>query len=186
MSDGPASPSAPPGRTVEIRYRRLPDREQRFRQAVLEDAGDRVVTFLAAAELAKTVRVDDGVVLEPGSPVVWTTYRGLWHDVGRFHLADGTFTGTYANVLTPVEMDGDAWRTTDLCLDVWVGADGAVRVLDRDEFDHALAAGWMDAGTAAHALHEAERLADAARQGAWPPAHVSEWTLERARRALAG
>jgi len=184
LSGAPSPSSVAPG-TVEIRYRRLPDREQRFRQAVLEDAGDRVVTFLAAAELPRPVLVDGAVVLEPGSPVVWTTYRGLWHDVGRFHRADGTYTGTYANVLTPVEMDGGTWRTTDLCLDVWVGADGTVRVLDRDEFDHAVQSGWMDDETAARVLHEAERLADAARQGAWPPAHVNEWTLERARAAIA-
>ncbi|MDB4950423.1 MAG: hypothetical protein JWM27_3072 [Gemmatimonadetes bacterium] len=174
----------PGGRTVEIRYRRLPDREQRFRQAVLEDAGDRVVTFLPSAEVSRPVTVDGLVVLEPGSPVVWTTYRGLWHDVGRFHRADGTFTGTYANVLTPVEMHGAVWATTDLCLDVWLGADGAVRVLDEDELAEALRRGWTDESTAARARAEAERLVDAARQGAWPPPHVAEWTLERARAAL--
>jgi predicted RNA-binding protein associated with RNAse of E/G family len=170
---------------VEIHYRRLPAREQCFRQAVLESAEDRVVTFLAWAELPKPVTVDGSVVLEPGSPVVWTTYRDLWHDVGRFHLADGTFTGTYANVLTPVRMAGGRWDTTDLCLDVWMGADGRVQVLDEDELDEALRHGWLSPDTAARARQEAERLVDAARQGAWPPAHVAEWTLERARATLA-
>jgi predicted RNA-binding protein associated with RNAse of E/G family len=170
---------------IEIHYRRLPAREQCFRQAVLEDAGDRVVTFLARAELPKPVVVSGAVVLEPGSPVVWTTYRGLWHDVGRFHLADGTFTGTYANVLTPVAMDGARWRTTDLCVDVWMGADGGISVLDEDELDEALRRGWLSPETAGRARREAERLVDAARQGAWPPAHVAEWTLERARATLA-
>jgi predicted RNA-binding protein associated with RNAse of E/G family len=181
-------PPRPPldvaGRVVEIHYRRLPAREQCFRQAVLHEAGDRVVTFLASADLSRPVVVDGEVVLEPGSPVVWTTYRGLWHDVGRFHLADGTFTGTYANVLTPVEMDGDRWTTTDLCLDVWLGADGRVQVLDEDELGEALRRGWLHPETAERARQEAERLVDAARQGAWPPPHVAEWTLERARAAL--
>jgi predicted RNA-binding protein associated with RNAse of E/G family len=175
--------TAPPD-TVEIVYRRLPDREQRFRQAVLESSAGRVVTFLASAELSKPVVVAGRVVLEPGSPVVWTTYPGEWHDVGRFHLADGTFTGTYANVLTPVEMDGGTWRTTDLCLDVWLGGDGRVEVLDRDELDAARAAGWVDDATAERAVAEAERLADEARRGEWPAAHVREWTLERARKHL--
>jgi predicted RNA-binding protein associated with RNAse of E/G family len=178
-------PSDEAAGSVEIHYRRLPAREQCFRQAVLEDAGDRVVTFLASAELPGPVSVGGNVVLEPGSPVVWTTYRGLWHDVGRFHLADGTFTGTYANVLTPVQMDGARWTTTDLCLDVWMGAGGELRVLDEDELDHALGHGWISPETAARARQEAERLVDAARQGAWPPAHVAEWTLERARSVLA-
>lgn len=179
MSLAPAPPA------VDIHYRRLPDRVQVFTQAVLEDVGSHVVTFLAAAELPRPVTVGGRVVLEPGSPVVWFTYPGAWHDIGRFHRADGTFTGTYANVLTPVRMQRGRWDTTDLCLDVWLGADGRVEVLDEDELDEALARGWTDAATAARAREEARALADAARAGAWPPAHVAEWPLHRARQAAA-
>jgi len=170
------------GGSVRILYRRPPDRLQRFEQALVHDGGDHVVTYLSRAELSRPVVAGGRVVLEPGAPVVWFTYRGeVWHDVGRFHLADGTFTGLYANVLTPVRMDGAGWETTDLFLDVWMDADGSVEILDRDEFDAALEAGWMDADTAARALAEAERLAADARAGAWPPPHVREWTLDRAR-----
>lgn len=169
------------GGEVRIRYRRPPDRVRIFRQRVLEDAGEYVVTFLPAAELPRPVRVAGRTVLEDGAPIVWFTYRGeVWHDVGRFHLPDGTFTGLYANVLTPVRMEDGAWETTDLFLDLWLGADGVLEVLDRDELDAALAAGHLDAATAARAVDEAERLYAAAAAGAWPPAHVGEWTLERA------
>lgn len=167
---------------VEIAYRRLPDREQRFRQRVLEDDGECVVTFLEAADLAKPVRAGDRVILEPRAPVVWFTFRGLWHDIGRFHLRDGTFTGLYANVLTPVEMEGAVWRTTDLCLDVWMDERG-VQILDEDELAEAERRGWTDAPTAARARHEAAQLAARARAGEWPPARTHEWTLERARAA---
>ncbi len=172
-------------RRVEIRYRRLPGREQLFRQQLLADDGSCVVTLLEAAELPKPVRAGERVILEPGAPVVWLTFRGLWHDIGRFHLRDGTFTGFYANVLTPVEMSGDRWATTDLCLDVWLGADGAVQVLDEDELDEAERRGWADAETAARARREAQELAAAARAGSWPPPPAHEWTLERARAAAA-
>jgi predicted RNA-binding protein associated with RNAse of E/G family len=173
------------GGSVRIRYRRPPDRVQLFEQAVVEDDGRCVVTYLPAAQLKKPVMAGGRVVLDPGAPVVWFTWRGdVWHDVGRFHRADGTFTGLYANVLTPVEMRGGEWATTDLFLDVWMDADGRVEVLDRDEFDAALAAGWIDAPTAAHALAEAERLADDARRGAWPPAEVRAWTLGRVKSAM--
>jgi predicted RNA-binding protein associated with RNAse of E/G family len=176
-----------PGDTVTIRYRRPPDRLEVFRQVVVDDDGACVVTCLPAATLKKPMEIDGRAVLEPGSPIVWFTYRGdVWHDVGRFHRADGTFTGIYANILTPVGMDGAVWETTDLFLDVWMGADGGVEILDRDELDAALAAGWMDAPTAARALAEAERLADDARRGAWPPAHVRAWTVERAREVVGG
>ncbi len=168
---------------VEIRYRRLPQREQLFRQRVVADDGACVVTFLEAAELPKPVRAGERVILEPGAPVVWFTFRGLWHDIGRFHLRDGTFTGFYANVLTPVEMDGALWRTTDLCLDVWLGADGAVEILDEDELAEAEREGWAEAETVARARREASELAQAARAGRWPPPPLHYCTLARARAA---
>jgi predicted RNA-binding protein associated with RNAse of E/G family len=177
-------PRYAPGDVVTIHYRRPPDRLEVFEQAVVDDDGECVVTYLSSAKLKKPMEVGGRVVLESGSPIVWFTWRGdVWHDVGRFHLADGTFTGVYANVLTPVRMDGAGWDTTDLFLDVWMDA-GGIEVLDRDEFDAALAAGWVDATTAARALAEAERLADGARRGAWPPAPVREWTVERVREVL--
>lgn len=169
---------------VEIRYKRPPDREQRFRQIVVEDTGEYVVTLLEAAVLAKPVTAGGRTVLEPGAPVVWITYRGRWHDVGRFHLADGTFTGAYANVLTPVEMDGARWETTDLFLDLWAGADGTRVVLDEDELREAEREGWVTPETATRARDEAAALLEAARRGAWPGPEVHEWTLERAREVV--
>lgn len=169
---------------IRIRYLRPPDRVRVFRQRLAHDAGGYVVTLLPAAELPGPVRVGGRTVLDAGAPVVWFSYRGdVWHDVGRFHRADGTFTGLYANVLTPVRMDGAEWETTDLFLDLWMGADGHVEVLDRDEFDAAVEAEWIDRATAERALAEAARLEADARAGTWPPAHVGEWTLERARGA---
>ncbi|HEX2204807.1 MAG TPA: DUF402 domain-containing protein, partial [Longimicrobium sp.] len=136
----------PPLPHVDIHYRRLPDRVTVFRQVVVEDAGEYVVTFLEASDVAKPVTDGGGrTILEPGAPVVWFSYPGAWHDVGRFHLADGTFTGVYANVLTPVAMRPGRWETTDLCLDVWMGADGRVEVLDEAELAEAEARGWIDA-----------------------------------------
>ena len=172
---------------VEILYRRLPDRTQLFRQIVVEDGGDYVVTFLDHAELSKPVTLSDGtVVLEPGAPVVWFTYRGAWHDIGRFHRADGTFTGIYANVLMPVAMLPGRWDTTDLFLDVWIGADGRVEVLDLPELEEAERRGWVSGQMGRHARAEAGRIIEAARKGAWPPKHVHQWTLERARETVSG
>lgn len=182
----PAPPNAHPLALplIHIHYRRLPDREEVFRQWVVEDAGEYVVTLLESADLREPMRIEGRTVLEPGSPIVWFTYREGWHDVGRFHLADGTFTGVYANVLTPVRMEGARWETTDLCLDVWLGADGRTEILDQAEFAEATDRGWMDAAIAATAREQAETLAAAARQGSWPPAHVREWDLARARARL--
>jgi predicted RNA-binding protein associated with RNAse of E/G family len=169
---------------VAITYARLPDREEVFRQRLVEDAGEYVVTYLPEAAIRAPLEVGGRTVLEPGAPVVWFTYPGRWYDIGRFHLRDGTFTGFYANVLTPVEMDGLSWRTTDLCLDLWVGVDGRIEVLDEREFAEAVDAGWIDTPTATTARETVETLGLLADQGSWPPDHAREWTLEGVRAML--
>lgn len=169
---------------VEIRYSRPPRRVQIFRQHLVCDAPDVKVTLARAIEFPQTMRVAGEVALEDGSDVVWFTFPGAWHDIGRFHRADGTFTGLYANVLTPVHIDGTSWQTTDLYLDVWVTPDGRVTLLDEDEFDEAVGRRLIDAETAARTRLEAERLVAGAEDGSWPPEVVHEWTRERALAAL--
>lgn len=174
-----------PAPTVVIDYRRLPDRVQRFEQLLVLQTSGWTVTYLPAAELEQPLQAGGESILEPGAAVVWFTYPGLWHDIGRFHLANGEFTGLYANLLTPVVMDGLRWETTDLCLDIWLPVDGATELLDEEDLEEAVARRWLDADTAGRArAHAAELLAGAA-AGSWPPAHVHEWTLERVRERLA-
>jgi predicted RNA-binding protein associated with RNAse of E/G family len=158
---------------------------QVLKQEVVADAGTYIVTFLPAAAIPKPVQVGEQIVLEPGSPVVWFTYPDRSYDAGRFHRTDGTFTGVYANLLTPVQMQGDTWHTTDLCLDVWAGADGSVKILDEDELAEAVEQGWIDTPTAEAARVQADALAAEARHGTWPPQHIRDWTLERVLNLLA-
>lgn len=151
----------------------------------MHEAPDALVTWLPRAGVRRAMVVEGRTVLEPDSPVVWFTFPGARHDIGRFHTADGRFTGLYANILTPVEMRDDEWRTTDLFLDVLLEPGRPPRVLDRDELAEALAKGWIEPAKAAAAEREAARLVREARAGAWPPAIVAEWTLERASAAAA-
>ena len=174
--------SPPP--LVRIRYRRPPDRLEIHEQYLVHDTSDLKVTFAPSVVRPGPLRIDGRTVLENGSPVVWFTFPGAWHDIGRFHTADGVFTGLYANILTPVELGpGHVWDTTDLFLDLWLDDDG-VRVLDENDFDDAIARGWIDEATVRRARTEIERLRSAAQSGVWPAAAVNEWTLERARRRV--
>jgi predicted RNA-binding protein associated with RNAse of E/G family len=145
-----------------------------------------LVTYLPEAGVERPMVVDGRTVLERASPVVWLTFPGAHHDIGRFHTPDGVFTGYYANVLTPVEMEGDGdggdvWHTTDLFLDVFVAPNGTVHLLDQEELAEALSRRWIPQALATTALKEAERLVREARAGHWPPPVAREWTLERAR-----
>ncbi|MBT8335103.1 MAG: DUF402 domain-containing protein [Gemmatimonadetes bacterium] len=177
-------------RSVHIHYRRLPERVDTYVQELLHDGDDVKVTFQPSTPIDRPLRVEGRVILEPGSPVVWFTFPGAWHDIGRFHLADGTFTGIYANVLTPPRLhdpddDPVEWETTDLFLDVWRGAGGEIRILDEDEWTRAHQAGVLPDGWAHRAREEADALVTAEAEGRWPPAVVESWTLDRARERLA-
>lgn len=139
--------------------------------------------------MPRPVRVAGRVVLESGSPVVWFTFPGAHHDIGRFHTPAGDLTGFYANILTPVEIRWSAaegvetWRTTDLFLDVFLTPAGEVHLLDRDELLEAVRQGWLDRATADAAEEEARRLCRSAEAGEWPPRVARDWTLGRAREA---
>lgn len=192
------------GTIVDIHYRRLGSPAETYRQTVLESrspgeahgsapvsrapAPERnpagIVTFQPRTPIDVPVAVAGSTILEPGSPVVWFTFPGAWHDIGLFHLADGTFTGLYANVLTPVEfLDERSWATTDLCLDLWAPPDGPAQILDETELAEAEAAGLVAAVVAGRARQEAAALLEASVAGRWPPALVREWSLKRAREA---
>jgi predicted RNA-binding protein associated with RNAse of E/G family len=167
---------------VQIHYRRPPAREDVYEQKLVHDSAEVRITLARKIGVRGPLVVDGEVALEAGSDVVWFTFPGKWHDIGRFHRADGTFTGVYSNILTPPVFEpGEVWRTTDLFLDVWVPPSGRPRVLDRDEFEEAVQSGWIDGATSARALEEVERIVAAAAAGAWPPGIVQEWTLGRAR-----
>jgi predicted RNA-binding protein associated with RNAse of E/G family len=171
---------------VRIHYLRPPDREEILRQQLVHDDGSVKVTYAERIVRRAAIHIDGARVLERGSDIVWFTFPGAWHDIGRFHLADGSFTGVYANVLTPALFESEnVWRTTDLFLDIWLARGAAPRVLDREEFDEAVQAGWIDERTRQRALEEVDRILEAAAAGVWPPPVVAEWPLERARAAAA-
>ena len=167
---------------VRIHYARPPDREEVFVQELLLDAPGVKVTLARNVDFDPAVRVGDRVVLEAGSDAVWFTFPETWHDIGRFHRADGTFTGVYANVITPCDFgeDGRVWHTTDLFLDVWMDPGGRVSLLDEDQLREAVREGWVSPGIAGRAEEEARRLLARAREGTWPPDVVQQWTRERA------
>jgi predicted RNA-binding protein associated with RNAse of E/G family len=143
-----------------------------------------IVTLSDPLSMPEPMLLEGDVMLEHGSLAVWFTFPGMWHDIGRFHRSDGTFSGLYANILTPPELDGSVWRTTDLFLDVWWPTDGAVQLLDEEEFEEAIRQRHLDRETAARARAEAEEILRAAAGGAWPPPVVEHWTLERSLEAL--
>lgn len=164
---------------VRIYYQRLPDQEEIFNQRLVLERDDVIVTVTDPLSLAAPITIDGESVLESGSQAVWFTFPGVWHDVGRFYRADGTFVGFYANILTPPKINGRVWHTTDLFLDVWIRDNASAQILDEDELDEALERGHIDLHTAARAKEEADHLVELAETGDWPPDIVRSVTLAR-------
>jgi predicted RNA-binding protein associated with RNAse of E/G family len=172
---------------VRIDYFRPPDRKEVFVQKLILDEDAVKITFAENVPFDPPIVILGEVALEAGSDAVWFTFPGEWHDIGRFHRADGTFTGIYANVLTPpVIGPNHIWETTDLFLDVWIDGNGELSVLDEDQLTEAEEKGWVTPDAAERARLEVERIRAAHAEGRWPPPVVEEWTLERARQSLAG
>ena len=169
---------------IQIRYWRPPDRLQLFRQRLVLDRPDCKVTLAETWTPDRALEVAGEIVFEPGAPIVWFVFPGAWHDLGRFHLVDGTFTGYYANIIAPAKLDGADWEIRDLCLDLWVSSKGAFHVLDQDEFEEAAGKAWIDEPTARRAREELERLLDGLKNGRWPPAIARELDLQRVRALL--
>jgi predicted RNA-binding protein associated with RNAse of E/G family len=129
-------------------------------------------------------RVGETTVLEPAASIVWFVYPEKWHDVGRFHLADDTFTGWYTNLTTPIEMSGANWSAGDLYLDLWTPASGPSVWLDQDEFDAAFKAKRLDAATRRRAMNEKTMIDLQLANGDWPPPATRDIDLAQARRLL--
>jgi predicted RNA-binding protein associated with RNAse of E/G family len=169
---------------VQIHYLRPPDRREIFTQRLLLNTPHVKVTLAENVPFDPPIQILGEVALDAGSDAVWFTFPGLWHDIGRFHRADGSFTGIYANILTPpiFEKEG-VWETTDLFLDVWVNPRGEFSILDEDQLEEAVAQGWVTEEQAKRASMEAEWIREEYLAGGWPPPVVAQWTLEKARQA---
>ncbi|MEX0691253.1 MAG: DUF402 domain-containing protein [Gemmatimonadales bacterium] len=155
-------------RWIDYHYHRPGKDTTVFHEEVLDERSDLIVTRLPEYHGARyTVHGRD--ILEPGAPIIWYLFPGEWYGIGRFHLADGTFTGWYTNLTEPVKLSGDRWDGTDLFLDHWTPADGSSPCwLDEDEYVDALARGLVDA-VQAEAVEAVRRRVDL---GSWPPGVV--------------
>jgi predicted RNA-binding protein associated with RNAse of E/G family len=169
-----SSPNVAEHPLIAIHYRRPPDRLRVYVQQVVHEQDDVIVTVSEPLELEQPVQVNGEIALETGSRAVWFTFPDMWHDIGRFHRADGSFTGVYANILTPPVIDGP----------IWVSPTGVSELLDEDEFLEGVAQKHVDQETADRARWEAEQIIGRHRRGLWPPPIVAEWTLERVLKKL--
>ena len=166
---------------IRYEYRRPGKPTTIYDQWLVLDRPDAKVMLLDAFA-GPPLTIAGTVVLEPSASIVWFVFPETWHDVGRFHLADGTFTGWYTNLTKPIEMDEHNWSAVDLCLDLWTPPAGAGMWLDEDEFAAACQALPIDPATRRRALNERALIDLQVAAGHWPPPIARDIDLTQARR----
>jgi predicted RNA-binding protein associated with RNAse of E/G family len=153
---------------IRYEYGRLGRDTVVYDQWLVVDRADVKVLLLKEHE-GRSVTAGGKIVLEPAAPVVWFVFPDAWHDVGRFHLADGTFTGWYTNMCTPVLMSNTKWSSTDLFLDHWQPVEGSGEWLDEDEYQSAVQSNLVDLPTRARVDDERREIEARLTAADWPP-----------------
>lgn len=172
-------------RRVRIRYHRPARGTVVFEELLVLDRPHVKVTLLEGYH-GRAAYAGSRAILDAGAPIVWFVFPELCRDVGRFHLADGTFTGWYTNLRAPARFEGTDWSLSDLLLDHWLPADGAPCWLDEDELAAARAAGLVSDDDLRRIAEERDTVDRLVAQGTWPPPLARTLTLERAREMIAG
>jgi len=163
-----------PGRSVTI-----------YEEWLAVDRPDLKVLLLER-HAGKPFVVNGETVMDPGAPIVWFIFPGAWHDVGRFHRTDGTFTGWYTNLTTPADISHSTdWHCTDLFLDLWTSPLGASQWLDEGEFDDAVARGVLKKEQADRVRTERHEIERKVATHHWPPRIVQDINLAEVKRLLA-
>jgi predicted RNA-binding protein associated with RNAse of E/G family len=143
-----------------------------------------VKVLLQDAYSGPSVNVQGSRVLDSDASIVWFVFPDAWHDIGRFHLSDGTFTGWYTNLCKPVQFDGDTWIGHDLFLDLWQFTVGDPVWLDEDEFDEAVKRGIIDKTLRRQVLNQRVLIDMQVNQDAWPPPIAKDIDLAQVRTLL--
>ena len=156
---------------ISLEYLRPGKGTVTYRERLIIDRAE-VKVLLTDPDVSRDIHVDGSLILQAGAPMLWYVFPGAWHDIGRFHLADGTFTGWYTNLCTPILMKGSRWSTTDLFLDHWLPSGGAGKWVDEDEFTSAASSGVLTDELATAARAEHRRIDSLVQSGAWPPDSV--------------
>jgi predicted RNA-binding protein associated with RNAse of E/G family len=167
-------------RPFDYRYCRPPNREDVYHATLLAESDDHLVLTHVVHPRQPVVELgSETVILEAGSSIVWFLFKGRPYDVGRFYLADGTWTGYYVDITEPVSWQGADAGTlqpvTDLFLDIWIAPDGRIIVLDEDELEEALQRGWITREQHRHTLRVRDMLLAEIEVGTFPPEVVVSW-----------
>lgn len=160
--------------TIELIYKRLPDRVNYFPQNLLYEDDDVIVTTQHIKPSSPIV-IDGVTVLGDNYRAVWFVFANRWYDIGKIYNLENQFTGYYCDIILPMKRTETHFEITDLFLDLWVSPDGSYQVEDEDEFESAITHNWIQTGLANQARNALQGLIAEIESGAFPPEITNRW-----------
>ena len=88
--------------TIELIYKRLPDRVNHFQQELLYEDEDVIVTT-QQIKPSNPIVIDDVTVLGDNFTAVWFVFANRWYDIGKVYNLDDQFTGYYCDIIQPMK-----------------------------------------------------------------------------------
>lgn len=130
------------GSVVDVEHVKLSGFTFHLGQAMIESLDNEQIKY------SRTMRsngVYDGLGIrkEAGDKAVSETRIGECYITTKYFSKDGELKGTYINLNTPVEVYPKTLRYIDLEVDVCIGSDGAISVLDTEKLEKALEKGFI-------------------------------------------
>ena len=160
--------------TIELIYKRLPDRVHYFEQNLLYEDNDVIITTQHIKPSSPIV-IDGVTVLGDNYRAVWFVFANRWYDIGKIYNLDDQFTGYYCDIILPMKRTDTYFEITDLFLDLWVSPDGSYQVEDEDEFESAIARNWIQTDLANQAREALQDLIVEIESGVFPPEITNRW-----------
>ena len=160
--------------TVELIYKRPPDRVNHFQQNLLYE-DDNVIVTTQRITPSSPIVIDGVTVLGDNYRAVWFVFANRWYDIGKIYNLEDRFTGYYCDIILPMKRTDTHFEITDLFLDLWVSPDGSYQIEDEDEFESAIARNWIRTDLADQAWKALQDLIAEIESGAFPPEITDRW-----------
>ena len=160
--------------TITLTYKRLPDRIDYFKQQLLYEDENVIVTSQQITPSSPII-MNGETVLGDNFTAVWFVFTGVWYDIGKIYNLKNEWTGYYCDIMMPVNRECGMFEIVDLFLDVWVSPDHTYEILDEDEFQVAVINGDISKELAAAARETLSELILTIEAGHFPPAFVDNY-----------
>jgi predicted RNA-binding protein associated with RNAse of E/G family len=163
-------------KTIELIYKRLPDRISHFQQNLLYEDSEVIVTS-QQVKPSNPIVIDGVTVLGDDFTAIWFVFANQWYDIGKIYNLNNQLTGYYCDIIMPMKRTETHFEITDLFLDLWVSPDGSYQLHDEDEFEAAIQHNWIQSVLAEKARNMLQNLISEIESSVFPPEIVSHWGL---------